>query len=391
MSDAAALPKAAAAGEVVGLLLAAGASQRLGEPKQLLLDDTGTPAVLRMARALRDARCAPVLVVVGANAQRVSAALAGEAVQLVAHRDWHHGMGSSIAAGIAAARATAPNAAGVLIAACDMPTVDADHLEQLVAMFHGTNRVASLYTRDDGAQVRGIPAVLPVTDWEWLSTLAGDQGARPLLQHIDTLTVFLRDGHFDLDTPGDVARWRQAVRIPPTPPFPPTGSIPMSTLAQTVLMDLDQEFAGTRRMFERLPVDQLDFTPHAKSWALGKLAIHLLDPGLWGTVTCTTTELAFDGPMPAKVDPKTINEFLAIHDERVAQFKTVLASLSDADLQVTWQATMGGQPVMSMPRIAVLRSVVLNHMIHHRAQMTIYYRLLGVPVPGLFGPSADEK
>jgi uncharacterized damage-inducible protein DinB len=165
----------------------------------------------------------------------------------------------------------------------------------------------------------------------------------------------------------------------------------MSTLAQTVLMDLDQEFAGTRRMFERLPVDRLDFTPHPKSWPLGKLAIHLLDPGLWGTVTCTTTTLAFDGPMPDKVDPTTVEAFLAIHDERVAQLKRVLATMSDDDLQVTWQATMGGQPVMSMPRIAVLRSVVLNHMIHHRAQMTMYFRLLDVSVPGLFGPSADER
>jgi len=165
----------------------------------------------------------------------------------------------------------------------------------------------------------------------------------------------------------------------------------MSTLVQTVLMDLDQEFAGTRRMFERLPVDKLDFTPHTKSWPLGKLANHLLDPGLWGVVTCTTTELAFDGPMPAKVDPKTVEEFLAIHDERVAQFKSVLNSMSDADLQVTWQATMGGTPVMSMPRIAVLRSVVLNHMVHHRAQMTMYFRLLDVPLPGLYGQSADER
>jgi uncharacterized damage-inducible protein DinB len=95
--------------------------------------------------------------------------------------------------------------------------------------------------------------------------------------------------------------------------------------------------------------------------------------------------------MPAKVAPKTVDDYLAIHDERVAQLKAALATLSDADLQVTWQATMGGKPVMSMPRIAVLRSVVLNHMVHHRAQMTMYYRLLDVPVPGLYGPSADEQ
>ncbi|WP_053333639.1 DinB family protein [Gemmatimonas phototrophica] len=391
MSDESVALDRTASPAVVGLLLAAGASQRLGEPKQLLLDDGGTPAVVRMARALRDAGCAPVVVVVGAHAPEVMSALAGEAVHVAVHDGWTDGMGSSIAAGIGAAREWSPDAPGVLIAACDMPTVNAEHCAKLLGAFNGNTRVASLYSRDDGARVRGIPAVLPRADWDWLAALAGDQGARPLLQQTETLTVFLRDGHFDLDTPGDVARWRRAVRTPPTPPFPETRSTPMSKLSQTVLMDLDQEFAGTRRMFERLPVDKLDFTPHAKSWPLGKLAIHLLDPGLWGTVTCTTTELAFDGPMPAKVDPKTIDDFLAIHDERVAQFKSVLATMSDADLQVTWQATMGGHPVMSMPRIAVLRSVVLNHMIHHRAQMTMYYRLLEVPVPGLFGPSADEQ
>jgi uncharacterized damage-inducible protein DinB len=164
----------------------------------------------------------------------------------------------------------------------------------------------------------------------------------------------------------------------------------MKTLAQTVLLDLDQEFAGTRRMFERLPVEHAAFTPHVKSWPLGKLAIHLLDPPLWGEVTCTTTTLAFDGPMPAKVSPTTVPEFLQIWDERVSQFKATLSGMNDEAMEETWQATMGGRVIMSMPRITVLRTVVMNHMIHHRAQLTMYYRLLDVPVPGLYGASADE-
>ncbi len=162
-------------------------------------------------------------------------------------------------------------------------------------------------------------------------------------------------------------------------------------MAQLVLMDLTAEFAGTRRMLEQLPVERRDFTPHAKSWPLGQLANHLLDPPLWGIVTCTTTELAFDAPMPAKADPQSVEEFLAVWDARVAEFSNVLAAMTDDSLQETWQATAGGHVVMSMPRIAVLRTMVLNHMIHHRAQLTMYYRLLDVPVPGLYGPSADER
>lgn len=164
----------------------------------------------------------------------------------------------------------------------------------------------------------------------------------------------------------------------------------MAMLVQTVLADLDHEFAGTRKMLERIPADHLDFTPHEKSWSIRKLATHLLDPPVWGTVTCTTTELALDQPFGEKPTLSTAAEFLAIWDERVAAFKQVLAGMTDESLQVTWKATVGGHAVMSMPRIAVLRGMVLNHMIHHRAQLTIYYRLLGIPLPGLYGPSADE-
>lgn len=165
----------------------------------------------------------------------------------------------------------------------------------------------------------------------------------------------------------------------------------MSTLLQTALMDLDHEFASTRRMLERLPDDRLDFTPHPKSWPLGKLATHLLDPPLWAQVTCQTTELNFDTPMPAKEVPSSTSDFVRIWDERVASCRTELARMTDADLHVTWQALAGGHVVMSMPRIAVLRSMVVNHMIHHRAQLSMYYRLLDVPLPGMYGPSADEK
>ncbi len=202
---------------VAGVLLAAGASRRLGEPKQLLRDATGTTAVVRMSRALHEAGCESVVVVLGAEAARVRDALDGETVHLVENHAWADGMGRSIAVGVETVRGLAPAAAAVLLVACDMPSVSAAHLRALCARAEYARRVASLYTRADGVYVRGIPAVLPRADWPWLEQLAGDQGARHVLQHADTLTEFLPDGAFDLDTPADVQRWRHA-QGPAAPP-----------------------------------------------------------------------------------------------------------------------------------------------------------------------------
>jgi len=370
---------------VAGLVLAAGASSRLGQPKQLLTDSSGTPAVVRIARALQLAGCSEVFVVTGAESERVMAALQDDTVHLVSHDGWRAGMGSSIAAGVRALQThetETTTADGVLIAPCDMPTVGVTHLHALLRRFDGHERVASSYLDATGDEVIGIPAVLPRRDFAWLQTLDGDRGARPLFREAGTRTVPLSQGAFDLDTPADLDRWRQT-HLNPVPP--------MSTLQHTALMDLDQEFASTRRMLERLPEDRLDFTPHPKSWTLGTLATHLLDPPLWAQITCASTELNFDAPMPPKATPTLAADFVRIWDERVAECKATLARMTDDDLQVTWQATAGGHVVMSMPRIAVLRSMVLNHMIHHRAQLSMYYRLLDVPLPGMYGPSADEK
>jgi CTP:molybdopterin cytidylyltransferase MocA len=191
---------------VAGLLLAAGGSRRLGRPKALLQEADGRPIVRRLADEALAAGLAPLLVVTGDpdTAVRIETALAGTAARLVAHAGWRDGMGSSIAAGIAAlGRDGDAVPAACVVLACDQPAVDRTHLAALRdAVLAHDARVVSSY---DGA--RGIPAAWPRRDWPTLAALQGDRGAKALLTG-DERAIPLAGGALDLDTPDDVARWR---------------------------------------------------------------------------------------------------------------------------------------------------------------------------------------
>ncbi len=209
---------------VGALVLAAGESSRLGTPKQLLPDADGTPLVSAVVHALHAAGCDPIVVVLGAYADEVVLALIEDAttVHFVPNRSWREGMGSSIRAGIAAmsTHGMMEDVAGVVVAACDMPTADRAHFSALRDAFvTGASgdvsvRVASEYASPDGARTtRGIPAVIPRRDWPQLLTLTGDRGAKGMFETSDTLTVPLARGSFDLDTPADVSAWRAAASV----------------------------------------------------------------------------------------------------------------------------------------------------------------------------------
>jgi uncharacterized damage-inducible protein DinB len=165
------------------------------------------------------------------------------------------------------------------------------------------------------------------------------------------------------------------------------------TIGQMMLGEFDQEMQNTRKVLERCPDEKWNWKPHDKSGTLGWLSSHVATMVEWLPTTLNTEELDY-APVggPAYQPPKIENrkDLLAVFDKNVAQARAALASVSDAEMMKNWKLLAGGQEIFTMPRVACIRGMCLNHLIHHRAQLTVYYRLVGVPVPGLYGPSADE-
>jgi len=162
------------------------------------------------------------------------------------------------------------------------------------------------------------------------------------------------------------------------------------SIAQSLIPEFDYEMANTRRTLERMPEDKLDFKPDPKSMPLGRLAGHVAEMVNWGAVTLQTDSLNLDGGNFQPFSPTTRQQLLAEFDKNVAAARAELAKATDQQMMQTWSLIFQGKPMLTMPKVGVIRSMVLNHIIHHRAQLTVYYRMNGVPVPALYGPSADE-
>lgn len=165
------------------------------------------------------------------------------------------------------------------------------------------------------------------------------------------------------------------------------------SISQALLGELDHELVGTRKVLERVPEAKLAWTPHPKSSPMGRLASHLSDVAGWGIHAMETEELDIapaGGPAYTPPEFKTVREILANFDAKNARMRALFEKAPDAAFMVPWSLKMGGKTMFTMPRIAVVRSMIFNHAIHHRAQLTVYLRLCDVPVPSLYGPSADE-
>lgn len=161
------------------------------------------------------------------------------------------------------------------------------------------------------------------------------------------------------------------------------------SIAQSLLPEFDQEMAGTRTTLERVPEDKFSYQPDPKSMTMGRLAAHVAEMPGWGVFAMKGDSLDLAGDFKP-FTPKNRAELLAGFDKNIAEARAAIAAGSDEAFMQPWSLKMGDQVLFTMPRIAVIRSMVMNHTIHHRAQLTVYFRLNGVPVPGLYGPSADE-
>jgi uncharacterized damage-inducible protein DinB len=165
-------------------------------------------------------------------------------------------------------------------------------------------------------------------------------------------------------------------------------------ISEALLPEFDHEMANTRKTLERCPAEKFDFKPHPKSFSMGSLATHIANMPGWGTdaLDKESFDVAPIGAPPFKEDPaKTTKELLERFDKGVAQAREALAKSSDEQLRQPWSLLAGGQTIFTMPRVAVLRAMILSHMIHHRAQLGVYLRLNDIPVPAIYGPSADES
>jgi uncharacterized damage-inducible protein DinB len=162
-------------------------------------------------------------------------------------------------------------------------------------------------------------------------------------------------------------------------------------IKDALLPEFDRETGITRRLLERVPDDKLGWKPHQKSMTLGRLALHVAELPSWGSMVLKDTELNLDTSAYKPVEPQSRAEVLAKFDETVVGTRKALAEVTDGELMMMWTLKADGKAMFSMPRVAVIRGMVMNHMIHHRGQLSVYLRENDVPIPSIYGPSADEQ
>ncbi len=170
-----------------------------------------------------------------------------------------------------------------------------------------------------------------------------------------------------------------------------TSTVALSNnISSALIAEMQQEADVARKCLERVPADKFGWTPHEKSMAFGKLAVHIAEMFSWTAVTLQQSELDFAKFDYKPPEPSTNEELLEFFDKNVAEAMDVLRNTADETYMEDWTMRNGEQVYFTMPKITTMRSFVLNHIIHHRGQLSVYLRLNDIAVPSIYGPSADE-
>jgi uncharacterized damage-inducible protein DinB len=161
-------------------------------------------------------------------------------------------------------------------------------------------------------------------------------------------------------------------------------------ISDSLLPEFDHEMATTRKTLERIPEDKLDWAPHEKSMTLGRLAGHVAELPNFGSITMKTESIDLASRSHQPLTATSQEQVLDAFDKAAADARAAIAAASNEELLQSWALLYGGKTIFAMPRVAALRAMMLSHMIHHRGQLSVYLRLNSVPVPSIYGPSADE-
>ncbi|HEY9422956.1 MAG TPA: DinB family protein [Thermoanaerobaculia bacterium] len=161
-------------------------------------------------------------------------------------------------------------------------------------------------------------------------------------------------------------------------------------ISQSLLPEFDQEMKTTRRIIENAQTEKFAWKPHDKSFSFGDLATHVAQLVSWGSVVMSSDELDIGGNFPRPQIGST-QDILDLFDKNVADTRAALANASDEEFMKPWTLRKGDHTVFTLPKVAVVRAMVMNHIIHHRGQLSVYLRLNDIPVPSIYGPSADEQ
>lgn len=159
--------------------------------------------------------------------------------------------------------------------------------------------------------------------------------------------------------------------------------------ADSILAEVHQEAETTKRVLDRVPGDKLAWKPHPRSYSLGQLALHIAQAQ--GAIAEAVSGDSFEAPGFTQPEPASLQKIHEALLSSLEKVKRIVGGMDDARLNAMWTLTANGKVIMSMPRVAFLRSIMMNHVYHHRGQLSVYLRLLEVPVPSIYGPSADDN